>query len=144
MGCGSFPNWEGCWEQLPIACEGVWNQAEALTSQELKAVSELVQGLSGLTSPADILQDDTLPPVLPLKSLNGDMESEFGLFSLEAPNSSSIAMAAAMRLSLLLNKKIIAPPVAVFIGGGDTACMAIMRRPLKSLDFETLWNLKQP
>lgn len=143
MGTGIFPKWEGCWEHLPLACKVVWDEAEALLLQESISVSEFVQGLGRLNSPSDILHDDTLPPVLPFKTLNGEIGAEFGLFSLEAPNGSSIAMAAAMRLSLLQKKRIITPPIAVFIGGGNTACMAILRRPLKPLDFEALWNLQQ-
>jgi len=142
MGSGTSKNWEECWENLPMSCEAVWNSAESLFSRESITIPELVTGLGKLSSPVDVLLDDTLPPVLPLKSLNGDMESEFCLFSLESLNSSRIAVAAAMRLSLLLKKRNANPPVAVFIGGGKTAHMAVMRRPLKLLDFEALWNLQ--
>ena len=142
MGSGTSQKWEECWENLPMACETVWNSAEALFSHESSTVPELVTGLGKLPSPVDILLDDTLPPILPLKSLNGDMESEFCLFSLETDNGSHIETAAAMRLSLLLKSRNANPPVAVFIGGGRNAHMAVMRRPLKPLDFETLWNLQ--
>jgi type VI secretion system protein VasJ len=140
MGSGNSQNWDESWENLPMACEALWNRADTLFSQEYRAISELVAGLGTLTGPEDIFLDDTLPPALSLKALNGDMDSEFSLFSLEAGNGSRIEVAAAMRLSLLLKKRNATPPVAVFIGGGETAHMAVMRRPLKSLDFEMLWN----
>lgn len=142
MGTGTSQKWKECWENLPLSCEAVWNSAESLFSDELTTVPELITGLGTLTSPVDVLLDDTLPPALSLKSLNGDMDSEFCLFSLEVLNGSRIEVAAAMRLSLLLKKRNATPPVAVFIGGGKTAHMAVMRRPLKPLDFEVLWNLQ--
>ena len=142
MGSGTSQNWEECWENLPMACEAIWSSAETLVTQESITLSELVAGLGKLTAPADIALDDSLPPAFSLKSLNGDMDSEFCLFSLEAVNGSRIEVAAAMRLSLLLKKRNAVPPVAVFIGGGKTAQMAVMRRPLKSLDFDVLWNLQ--
>lgn len=143
MGSGSSPSWEECWEHLPFACANVWNQADALSSIEFETVPKLLQGLERLTAPAEILQDDTLPPVLPLRALIGNIGSEFGLFSLEAPNGSFIATAAAMHLSLLLKNKNASPPVAIFIGGGETAWLAFMRRPLKTGDFTTLWDQHQ-
>lgn len=140
MGGGAFPGWETWWEELPLACEGIWNAAGALTTAAYTSVTELVSGLNRLTAPDVIGEDDTLPPGLPFSVLHGDFGSEFGLYSLEAPNGSSIATAAAMHLSLLQKKRNASPPVAIFIGGGETAHMAIMRRPLKSLDFEVLWS----
>ncbi|HIJ88272.1 MAG TPA: DUF2094 domain-containing protein [Desulfuromonadales bacterium] len=142
MGSGTYRQWGKCWENLPLACETTWNSAMVLFSNKLTTIPELEMGLGMLPSPDDILLDDTLPPALPLKPLSGDMESEFCLYSLETDNGSGIEVAAAMRLSLLLKKRNAAPPVAVFIGGGKTAYMAVMRRPLKSLDFVTLWNLQ--
>lgn len=142
MGSGTSRKWKECWENLPIACEAVWNSAESLFTYKMTTVPELISGLGKLTSPVDVLLDDTLPPALSLRSLDGDMDSEFCLFSLEALNGSRIEVAAAMRLSLLLKKRNATPPVAVFIGGGKTAHMAVMRRPLKSQDFEVLWNLQ--
>lgn len=144
MGSGTFPGWEEAWEDLPLSFEGVWNDAAALSSKEVTGLNELEQGLDSLTSPAVILQDDTLPPVLPLTAIRGDLESDFALFSLEAPNSSRISIAAAVRLGLLVKNRVALPPVAVFIGGGETACMVIIRRPLNPMDFGELWDLRQP
>lgn len=143
MGSGTIPGWEEYWEDLPLSFEGIWNDAVALLSQEVTTLKELEQGLDRLTSPAAILQDDTLPPVLPLTAMRGDLESEFAIFSLEAPNSDRIAIAAAVRLGLLVKNRVALPPVAVFIGGGETACMVITRRPLNPLDFGVLWDLRQ-
>ena len=144
MGSGNLPGWEAVWEHLPIACEPVWRDAESLAFNEPNTLSKMLTGLDRMASPTEILlDDDTLPPVLPLRTLNGDLTSEFGLFSLETQNWSSVATAAAMRLSLMLKEASPAPPVAVFIGGNETAYMAVMRRPLKFSDFSVLWDLKQ-
>jgi type VI secretion system protein VasJ len=143
MGTGPLPGWEECWEDLPLACEGIWSAAEALSTDNPVTVAGLVQALDRLTCPVKILQDDTLPPVLPVTPLSGGIESEFGLYSLEAPNGSSIATAAAVRLGLMLKNRNSSPPVAIFVGGGETAYMAFIRRPLKPYDFEVLWDLRQ-
>jgi type VI secretion system protein VasJ len=144
MGSGSFCGWNTFWEHLPMVCKDVWEAAETVSFQKTASLAELENKLSRLTLPIEVQLDDTLPPVVPLKTLSGDLAADFAAFSLEAPNGSQMVLAAAMRLSLELKKSVIEQPVAVFIGGGSTACMVVMRRPLKPLDFETLWNLNTP
>lgn len=140
MGCGIDSGWEKSWENLPLDYEAIWHELAALVSADYRSVSELSAALGRLKKPVGIQHDDTLPPLLPVRAVEGDSDTEFALYSLEAPNGSMSATAAAMRLSLIMKKRLGSPPVAMFIGGGETAFMAAMRRPLKPQDFATLWN----
>lgn len=160
MGAGTVKGWEAHWDLVPLACEGIWSQAEYVAARRHRDLEAFKEDLRLLKRPYakwpelvkvrdESRQEGLIPEKKPSMAEVPEIEEKAGglierghlLVTLEAQTFRE--QSALINLwHFHLKSRLGTIPNAVFIGGGpNQAYLSVFMRALAPADFVTLWSV---
>lgn len=151
MGTGRLDNWEDNWEMVPIACEGIWNKMEQVSSRNFSTFERLKEELSMLRQPqcrwseidtAEVVGEGCrVAAAEPLRKLGTVAFDQSMLLPVQGSESCDLfAIICLLHGQMKARNNVV--PNSVFVGGlVDKAGFACFKRPLGRDDFQQLWGM---